>query len=320
MLLVHEAIPALGPCSTSTRTLNVPPIVRCRGPDTVVITSSRLAGSAAGMGAAGANGDRDDIVLIASTRRRPRAHGDTSPSSSAQQAEALLPTAQRQTGVEAAEAESGGGGGGVGGGGGWNCRAGGGDSGGGDGGGGGFGGGNLNRHRQLQAAVAGNNGGDAGGGGWQGFGSVQEAGAEAGAEAGGGGVDRVAAGGGDGDGGGGDGGGGGGGEGAGAGEADPGSEEGFDVYRMTFPRLPQHFTGTGDLAAALLLAWTHRCVLLARVSRVLQCSLHGRIVKLACFFGDSGFSLVVGVLGALRSAWNDFMFLACFVFSWSKRY
>ncbi|CAN0499949.1 unnamed protein product, partial [Scytosiphon promiscuus] len=35
--------------------------------------------------------------------------------------------------------------------------------------------------------------------------------------------------------------------------------DGFDVYRLTFPRIPQHFTGTGDLAAALLLAWTHRC-------------------------------------------------------------
>lgn len=32
----------------------------------------------------------------------------------------------------------------------------------------------------------------------------------------------------------------------------------FDVYKMTFPRLPQQFTGTGDLMAALLLAWTHR--------------------------------------------------------------
>ncbi|CAM9806317.1 unnamed protein product, partial [Ectocarpus sp. 4 AP-2014] len=53
--------------------------------------------------------------------------------------------------------------------------------------------------------------------------------------------------------------------GAGAGEAGAGVGEtggdgggGFDVYRMTFPRLPQEFTGTGDLAAALLLAWTHR--------------------------------------------------------------
>lgn len=32
----------------------------------------------------------------------------------------------------------------------------------------------------------------------------------------------------------------------------------FDFYRVTFPRLPQQFTGTGDLAAALLLAWTHK--------------------------------------------------------------
>ncbi|CAM9832769.1 unnamed protein product [Scytosiphon promiscuus] len=39
--------------------------------------------------------------------------------------------------------------------------------------------------------------------------------------------------------------------------ADEADEE-FEVYRMTFPRLPQEFTGTGDLAAALLLAWTHR--------------------------------------------------------------
>lgn len=35
-------------------------------------------------------------------------------------------------------------------------------------------------------------------------------------------------------------------------------DDAFDLYRITFPRLPQQFTGTGDLAAALLLAWTYK--------------------------------------------------------------
>ena len=29
-------------------------------------------------------------------------------------------------------------------------------------------------------------------------------------------------------------------------------------WRLNLPRLPQDFTGTGDLTAALLLAWSHR--------------------------------------------------------------
>jgi phosphoglycolate phosphatase-like HAD superfamily hydrolase len=33
---------------------------------------------------------------------------------------------------------------------------------------------------------------------------------------------------------------------------------GFDMYRLEFERIPASFTGTGDLIAALLLAWTHR--------------------------------------------------------------
>ena len=29
-------------------------------------------------------------------------------------------------------------------------------------------------------------------------------------------------------------------------------------WSLRLPRLPQHFTGTGDLTAALLLAWSHK--------------------------------------------------------------
>ncbi|CAN0016839.1 unnamed protein product, partial [Choristocarpus tenellus] len=31
----------------------------------------------------------------------------------------------------------------------------------------------------------------------------------------------------------------------------------LELYKMTFPRIPQTFTGTGDLMASLLLAWMH---------------------------------------------------------------
>lgn len=31
------------------------------------------------------------------------------------------------------------------------------------------------------------------------------------------------------------------------------------AWRIDIPRLPHQFTGTGDLFAALLLAWMHRC-------------------------------------------------------------
>ncbi|CAN0183516.1 unnamed protein product, partial [Discosporangium mesarthrocarpum] len=45
-----------------------------------------------------------------------------------------------------------------------------------------------------------------------------------------------------------------GGGGGGGGTVLPGD---LEVYRMIFPRIPQVFTGTGDLMAALLLGWTH---------------------------------------------------------------
>lgn len=117
-----------------------------------------------------------------------------------------------------------------------------------------MGGGEGNRGRPERSPIAAvGNGGDAGAGGG-------DAGAGGGrVELGPGGVD--AAGGGSGGGGGGSGAetGGGGAEG-GEGEhvEDAGRHDGFDVYRMTLPKIPQHFTGTGDLAAALLLAWTQR--------------------------------------------------------------
>ncbi|CAN0194510.1 unnamed protein product [Ascophyllum nodosum] len=178
-------------------------ILHSRGPDTVVITSSRIDGLSG-------EGDRDDIVLFASVRR-PCCHREVEVAAAAAAVEPFPPTSEApppgsrddQAGIGDSEGprvgEPRGGGNGV----------------------------RPSRACQREGAGEGNE---------------ADVGDRTATGTSGGGVGSP--------------------EGGGAGEdaawAEEIADDVFDLYRIAFPRLPQRFTGTGDLAAALLLAWTHK--------------------------------------------------------------
>ena len=174
-----------------------------RGPDTVVITSSRIDGLSG-------EGDRDDIVLFASVRR-PCCHREVEVAAAAAAVEPFPPTSEApppgsrddQAGIGDSEGPRGG-----------EPRG---------------GGNGVRPSRACQREGAGE-------------GNEADVGDRTATGTSGGGVGSP--------------------EGGGAGEdaawAEEIADDVFDLYRIAFPRLPQRFTGTGDLAAALLLAWTHK--------------------------------------------------------------